>query len=77
MSDETRLVVAIMERDFDAAMALLEVMKWTSERWSQAVMDARIAVSPPAPLPPMLVPLILPAPGHLPGSTLGDPRLAA
>lgn len=77
MSDESNLVAAILRRDVDDAIAQLEILKWTSRRWERAVLEGRQLAFPPAPLPQMALPLILPAPGHLPGSTMGSPIIAA
>jgi len=73
MTDEAVLVAAIMRRDVDAALAQLEIMKWTSERWARAHREGRRAAFPPAPLPLLADRFVLPVPGHLPGSTLSKP----
>ncbi|MEO7469807.1 MAG: hypothetical protein ABIV36_22590 [Sphingobium limneticum] len=75
MSDEN-LAAAILSGDIEEAKAILEDMRWTSPRWGNAYREGRLIAFPLAPLPPLATPFALPAPGHLPGSTLGDPRLA-
>ena len=77
MTDEAKLVAAILSRDFDAAVSLLEEMKWTSSKWARDYLIGRNIAFPPAPLPKLDEPFVLPVPDHLPGSTLGDPRKAA
>ena len=69
MSEE-HLVAAILRRDFDAAIYEIEMLKWTSDRWSDAVMKGRKLAFPPTPLPPLAEPLILPAPGQPLGMSL-------
>lgn len=73
MSDESNLVAAILRRDVDDAIAQLEILKWTSGRWARSVMEGRQLAFPPAPPPRLAQPHVLPSPGHLPGSTMGDP----
>lgn len=74
MSDEANLAAAILSGDIQSARAMLEEMKWTSDRWASAYLNGRIAAFPSPPLPPLATPFVLPVPGHLPGSTIGDPR---
>lgn len=50
-TDEGELALAIHRRDFDAAIALLDLMAAQRHRWALAVQAARRAVNPPAALP--------------------------
>lgn len=76
MSDEAKLVAAILRRDFDEATKLVEIMKWTSERWSRAVLEGRKAVTPPAPLPRLAEPFILPIPDQPVGMSLAGTMMS-
>jgi len=77
VKDETDLVAAVLLGDLSWAQMAIEDLRLSSEKWRQIYSDGHAIAFPPAPLPPLAQPLNLPVPGHLPGSTMGDPRQRA
>jgi len=57
-----QLARAVHTRDFDAAVAVLDILAATQPRWAVAVQAARRVTNPPAPLPDT-APFPLPVPG--------------
>lgn len=71
----TSLAAAIYAGDLDTARKTLEEMAVIDIEWSEVVMAGKRLASPPEPLP-QSDPWPLPVEGHLPGSTVANPRLS-
>lgn len=70
MSDEANLAALILGGDLAGAQAALEQMKWTSSRWANAYSAGRRVAFPPAPLPPLAEPFLIPVEGQPVGTML-------
>jgi hypothetical protein len=76
MSYKSKLAEAVYRGDLDAARDALWNLAQDSDRWAVICQMAKKKGAPP-PQMPDLPPFPLPVPGHLFGSTLGDPKIAA